>query len=117
MPEGDSLRRAETLLAPVLEGEIVTDIWFRKLRGHRPRKGQRIERVDAVGKHLLIEFDRKLTLRTHLGMSGSWRIQPTSSATPSNPRLRVLIETGRGTALCFAAPTIDTFVRDGMSTP
>lgn len=101
----------------MLDGQIVTEIWFRKLRGHRPRRGQRIERVNAVGKHLLIEFDRKLTLRTHLGMSGSWRVDGPDIAPPQNPRLRVLIRTDIGTALCFAAPTIDTFVRDAATTP
>lgn len=116
MPEGDSLRRAEALLAPVLEGQVTTDIWFRKLRGHRPRAGQSIERVDAVGKHLLIDFDRKLTLRTHLGMSGSWRVGGPDAA-PRDPRLRVRIQTPVGTALCFAAPTIDTFVRDTGTSP
>ena len=117
MPEGDSLRRAEALLSPVLDSQVVTDIWFRKLRGHRPRVGQTIENVDAVGKHLLINFDRRITLRTHLGMTGSWRIAKTGSAPPRDPKLRVLIRTTAGTALCFAAPTIDTFIRDGESSP
>jgi len=117
MPEGDSLRRAEALLSPILDGQIATDVWFRKIRGHRPRNGQRIERVNAVGKHLLIEFERRITLRTHLGMSGSWRTGPADAKAPADPRLRVLIRTELGTAMCFAAPTIDTFVRDGSPTP
>ncbi len=103
-------------MAPVLEGQVVADIWFRKIRGHRPRAGQQIERVDAVGKHLLIDFDRKLTLRTHLGMSGSWRVAGPDAA-PRDPRLRVRIETALGTALCFGAPTIDTFIRDTGTSP
>ena len=116
MPEGDTLRRAEALLSPVLDGRVVTDIWFRMLRGHRPRAGQRIERVNAVGKHLLIEFDKNLTLRTHLGMSGNWRVIAPGARVPNSPKLRVRISTEIGTALCFAAPTIETFVRgDGPS--
>ncbi|MGH1492170.1 MAG: DNA-formamidopyrimidine glycosylase family protein [Acidimicrobiales bacterium] len=117
MPEGDTLRRAEALLSPVLDGRVVTDIWFRKLRGHRPRVGQTVERVNAVGKHLLIDFDRRLTLRTHLGMSGSWRTTPPGTSAPRSPRLRIVISTDAGTALCFAAPTIDTFIRGGDSSP
>ncbi len=117
MPEGDSLRRAEALLSPVLEGQTVTDIWFRKIRGHRPRVGQRIERVDAIGKHLLIEFDRNLTLRVHLGMSGSWQVSAPEAGLPNSPRLRIVLRTSLGTALCFSAPTIDTFVRGTDPSP
>ena len=117
MPEGDSLRRAEARLSPILEGQVVTDIWFKKIRGYRPRIGQQIERVDAVGKHLLIEFDRKLTLRTHLGMSGSWRVTDAGVAVPKSPKLRVVISTELGSAICFAAPTIDTFIRGSGHSP
>ncbi len=73
MPEGDTLRRIELLLAPLLDGQVLETVWFRKLLGYAPRPGQRIEQVRAVGKHLLIDFDRSLTLDTHLGMAGSWR--------------------------------------------
>mgnify|MGYP000467878785 CR=1 FL=1 len=73
MPEGDTLRRAAEVLTPVLECQVVTDLWFRKLRGYRPRVGDTIHSVEAVCKYLLIEFDRKLVLHTHLGMSRSWR--------------------------------------------
>lgn len=117
MPEGDSLRRAEARLRPILDGQIVDTIWFKMLRGLRPRAGQRIEEVDAVGKHLLIHFDRNLTLRTHLGMSGSWRVAEPGAARPRDPRLRVLIETAKGSAMCFAAPTIDTYVRGQGPSP
>ncbi len=117
MPEGDSLRRAEALLAPVLDGQIVTDLWFKKIRGHRPRAGQQIEQVNAVGKHLLIDFNRKLTLRIHLGMTGSFRVIPPLSALPKSPRLRVVLKTELGTALCFSAPTIDTFIRGTGPSP
>lgn len=117
MPEGDSLRRVEALLEPVLSGQVAHRLWFRKLRGYRPREGQRIERVHAVGKHLLIDFDRRLTLRTHLGMAGAWRVSAAGSEPPASARLRVVIGTDSGLALCFSAPTIDTFVRDGDSSP
>lgn len=117
MPEGDSLRRAEALLSPVLDGQIVNHVWFKKIRGHRPRAGQRVEKVDAVGKYLLIEFDKNITLRIHLGMAGSFRVIPPGAALPNSPRLRVVLQTALGTALCFSAPTIDTFIRGDGPTP
>ncbi|CAN5484810.1 Fpg/Nei family DNA glycosylase [soil metagenome] len=117
MPEGDTLRRAAEALTPVLEGRIVTDLWFKKLRGYRPRIGDRIHRVDAVGKYLLIEFDRRLVLHTHLGMSGRWRATTLDAAVPRDPRLRVIIETDAGRALCFAAPEIATHISGSGTAP
>ncbi|MGA9277014.1 DNA-formamidopyrimidine glycosylase family protein [Ilumatobacter sp.] len=117
MPEGDTLRRAAEVLTPILEGQVVTDLWFRKLRGYRPRVGDRIHRVDAVGKYLLIEFDRRLVLHTHLGMSGTWRAGPVDRPAPRDPRLRIVIETALGRALCFAAPDISTHLRDSGNAP
>ncbi|NND74909.1 MAG: Fpg/Nei family DNA glycosylase [Ilumatobacter sp.] len=117
MPEGDTLRRAAEALTPVLEGRVVTDLWFRKLRGYRPRVGDRIHRVDAVGKYLLIEFDRRLVLHTHLGMSGTWRATGLDRPVPRDPRLRVMIETDAGRGLCFAAPEISTHIADVGTSP
>jgi len=117
VPEGDTLRRAAEVLTPVLEGQIVTDLWFKKLRGYRPRVGDTIHSVDAVGKYLLIEFDRKLVLHTHLGMSGSWRTATLDRAVPKSPQLRIVIETAAGRALCFAAPDISTHISGSGTAP
>ena len=99
MPEGDTLRRAAEVLTPVLEGQVVTDLWFQKLRGYRPRVGDTIHSVEAVGKYLLIEFDRKLVLHTHLGVvAHEWARQ----ASPAEPEAadRDRDTTGARTVLC-----------------
>ncbi len=122
MPEGDTLRLAEAAVAPVLEGQTLIEVWFRKLRGYRPRVGDRVVRVEATGKYLSIEFARGLILDTHLGMAGTWRAVPnepgsTPAAISPNPRLRVVLGTSAGRALCFAAPTIETHVVAARSSP
>lgn len=119
MPEGDTLYAAQVRLAPLLTGQTVREFWARKLRGYVPRAGQRIEAVRAVGKHLLIDFDRDLTLQTHLGMSGSWRTADAAGLARArrSPTLRVVIAVDEGAALCFAAPTITTYVRTHGDTP
>lgn len=117
MPEGDTLRRAAAVLTPVLENQLVTSVWFRKLRGHRPRVGDRIVSVDAVGKYLLIEFDRRLVLQTHLGMAGSWRASTLDAPVPATPRLRIVLETAAGRALCFSAPSITTHIMGSGTAP
>jgi endonuclease-8 len=78
VPEGDALHRAAERLR-VLEGEIVA------VETPHPRAavlgvaarldGLRLERVEAVGKNLLLDFEGGLVLRSHLRMRGRWRVQ------------------------------------------
>ncbi len=120
MPEGDTLEIARQRIAPVLDGQVVRRFWARKLRGHRPRPGQRIEQVRVHGKHLLVDFDRNLTLQVHLGMAGSWSVRPPDAdltRTLRHPQLRVHLGTDRGHALCFSSPTVQTFLRSAELTP
>jgi endonuclease-8 len=78
MPEGDSLHRAARRLQ-VLVGERVeveTPHPRAAVKGLAPRlDGRRLERVDAVGKNLLLRFEGGLVLRSHLRMSGRWRVE------------------------------------------
>lgn len=118
MPEGDTLHLARRRVAPVLEDQTLDRFWAGKLRGHRPRVGQHIEAVRVHGKHLLIDFDRGLTLQVHLGMAGRWSVpaeavddDETFARYRRNPRLRLYLGTTAGVALCYAAPTIQTFLR------
>jgi endonuclease-8 len=117
MPEGDTLRHAELRIAPLLEGRRLERVWFRRSLALTPRAGQRVESVRAVGKHLLIELDRNLTLDTHLGMGGWWSTMPSERTPRPGPKLRIALTVAEGHALCYAAPTIRTFVRDGGPTP
>jgi endonuclease VIII len=78
VPEGDSLRRAAERLR-ALEGEVVA------ARSPHPRAaalgiaeridGRRLERVEAVGKNLLLTFEGDVVVRSHLRMRGRWRVQ------------------------------------------
>jgi endonuclease-8 len=71
MPEGDTVYKLAEALAPMLRGQTLTGA---TLRGYtRPDLvSRRVERVTSKGKHLYISFDDGRTLRTHLGMHGSW---------------------------------------------
>ncbi len=120
MPEGDSIHRIQQLLRPALAGYTVESFWARTLKGHRPRSGMTISEVRAHGKHLLVDFktpnDRTLTLDTHLGMVGSWRLAApeTKVSGGHDPTIRILITTAAGQAICRRATTIRTFVHDGQ---
>ena len=90
MPEGDALHRAAERLR-ALEGEVVA------VETPHPRAaalhlgerldGRRLERVRAVGKNLLLEFDGGLVLRSHLRMRGRWRVEAAGSKPFGKPWL------------------------------
>ena len=79
MPEGDALHRAARRLQPLvgqrLEAEspnprgLVTGVAERV-------DGRMLESVEAVGKHLLLRFEGGLIVRSHLRMTGRWRVEP-----------------------------------------
>src|SRR5262249_5682327 len=49
--------------------------------------GRVLESVDAVGKNLLLHFDGGGTVRSHLRMSGRWRVQARGSRIAGRPWL------------------------------
>src|SRR5436305_7686633 len=77
MPEGDTLHRVARRLQPLV-GERV------RVEAHHPRAvvtgvaerldGRRLVAVEAHGKNLLLRFQGGYVLRSHLRMSGSWRL-------------------------------------------
>ena len=113
MPEGDTLHRTANRLRPALAGATLTRFEAPRLRGDRPVPGVAIEGVEAVGKHLLIDFAGGLTLRTHLGMPGSWHLYEEGQRW-RKPRhlLRALVAVPGWEAVCFSAPTVETYRRD-----
>ena len=92
MPEGDVLHRAAASLQ-VLVGERV------EAETPHPRAaatgvaaaidGRVLESVEAVGKNLLLRFEGGVTLRSHLRMSGRWRVEPKSARRTGNVRCSV----------------------------
>ncbi len=121
MPEGDALHRAAVRLR-ILEGSVVS------LVAHHPRAralnvaervdGRRLERVEAVGKNLLLTFDGGLVLRSHLRMKGRWSVQRTGGRIIGSPWL--VIRGNEHEALLFGGSVlqlgrrgVDRFARLG----
>jgi endonuclease VIII len=80
VPEGDSLHRAAARLRPLV-GERV-EASSPNPRGQvtnvaRVIDGRVLESVDAIGKNLLLRFEGDVTVRSHLRMSGRWRVRRT----------------------------------------
>ena len=90
MPEGDSLRRAADRVR-VLEGQVLsveTPHPRAALLGLADRlDGKRLERVEAVGKNLLLTFEGGLVLRSHLRMEGRWHLRRAEEKLSGQPWL------------------------------
>ncbi len=113
MPEGDTLWRAARALHAALAGQVVTGF-----RSPQPAVaaaarrlgvlGDTVAAVEAKGKHLLVRFARGGVLHTHLRMRGSWHLyRPGSPWRRPAHQARVVVETPRAVAVCFAAPVVE----------
>jgi endonuclease-8 len=114
VPEGDTIHRAAASLRAALRDGPITAFEAPGVAGPRPRPGETIDRIQARGKHLLMHFSGGATLHTHLGMTGSWRLEPRAprrtpaKGNPATPARRTaLVETPRAAAFCRSAPTIE----------
>lgn len=108
MPEGDTIHRAANRLRSVLAGERLIRLEIRHTPVRNPSMGAVITDVEAVGKHLLIEFADGHVLRSHMRMSGSWHVYRSDERWRKPAHLaRAVIEVEGWTAVCFAAPVVE----------
>lgn len=108
MAEGDAIRAAAAALR-ALEGEVV------EVEAPHPRAaslgvaprltGRRLERVEAVGKNLLLTFEGGLVLRSHLRLYGRWEVRESGQPLAGRPWL-VLRARGRE-ALLWNGPVLE----------
>ena len=111
VPEGDTIFKLAARLRPLLVDKVITRFEAPRLRGARPRLGERITSVEAAGKHLLIGFSGGLTLDTHLRMTGSWHLYQEGERWRRPAHLaRAVVGVDGWTAVCFAAPVVQTRV-------
>lgn len=78
MPEGDSLRRAAGKLQVLVGQRLEVETPHPRAAGKRIAErldGRVLESVEAVGKNLLLRFEGGLLLRSHLRMTGRWRVE------------------------------------------
>jgi endonuclease-8 len=127
MPEGDTVHKLATAMASVLEGQTIREA---RLRAPRVRhkmgfgscdngglllQGRFVRAVRAVGKHLLIEFEGSVVLRTHLGMYGSWhRYQPGEPWNKPEYQATVILRTDLDVFVCFNAMEIEVLGASGI---
>jgi endonuclease-8 len=90
MPEGDSLHRAARRLQLLVGQRVEVEAPHPRaaVKGLAERlDGRLLEGVDAVGKNLLLRFEGRLVLRSHLRMKGRWRVERPGAARVGKPWL------------------------------
>lgn len=113
MPEGDALYRAAQRLQ-VLVGERV------EVESPHPRAqatgvaeqldGRLLESVRAVGKNLLLDFEGGLVLRSHLRMTGRWRVEPRGAKRTGRPWL--VLRGAAQEAVLWNGPVLELHARN-----
>jgi endonuclease-8 len=118
MPEGDTIYRVAKTLGIALGGRAVTafdSVYPQLLRVDRnqPLAGRTVERVDSIGKNLLIHFSGDLVLRTHLRMNGSWHVyRPGERWMCRKSDMRIVIETAEWIAVGFSIPVAELMTEE-----
>ena len=121
MPEGDTIYRTATTLNRALAGRTVTA--FETAYAHLARvdddaaiKGRRVESVTSAGKHVLIEFQGGLVLRTHMRMNGSWHLyRPGERWRVSRAAMRIVVATDEWVAVAFNVPVAEFLRKHDVS--
>ncbi len=114
MPEGDTIHKVAAAIRPRLEGERLAEAWARDLDLGR-LQGRRVERVDALGKHLVVSLEGDRSIRSHLGMHGSWHRYPVGKPWKKPERqASLLLATAADEFVCFNAKEVECLHTAGI---
>lgn len=108
MPEGDTIHKVAEVLRRELEQRALVECLVRGVYGSERLAGSKVQEVEALGKHLLLHFDRDLQLRVHLGMKGSWHRYPHAARWKMAESLAsVVLKTESAVLVCFNALDVE----------
>jgi len=114
VPEGDTVHKLAAALAPLWVGQAPVRVELKTGDGAQ-LCGRRIRSVAALGKHLFVEFDHGLQLRTHLGLYGSWHRYALDEVWRKPKRLAsAVLEIGGAVYICFNAKACEIIRTDGV---
>jgi endonuclease-8 len=112
VPEGDTLHRAAARLQ-VLVGEqleVVSPHPRAQAEGVAERlDGRRLESVEAVGKNLVLRFEGRVALRSHLRMTGRWVVRPRGEPRAGRPWL--VLRGSRFEGVLWNGPVLELHTR------
>ena len=101
MAEGDTVLATATRLHEALAGQVLTRTDLRVPRfATTDLSGQLVREVVSRGKHLLVRTDGEVSVHSHLGMDGAWRLyEPGERWRGRAFEVRGVIETDRHVAV------------------
>jgi endonuclease-8 len=108
VPEGDALHRAARSLQPLVGERVEVETPHPRAAVERIAErldGKLLESVEAQGKNLLLTFEGGRVLRSHLRMSGRWRVQERGRGFHGRPWL--VLRSPRHEALLFGGPVLE----------
>ena len=112
MPEGDTVHRAAGRLRALVGQRLTVEAVHPRARATGVAErldGRCLEAVEAQGKNLLLRFEGGRVLRSHLGMSGSWRTMAPGALVSGRPWL---VLTGESTkAVLRGGAVLETSAR------
>ncbi|MBB4889904.1 Fpg/Nei family DNA glycosylase [Streptomyces netropsis] len=110
MPEGDTVWRTARHLHRALADEplVRSDLRVPRL-ATVDLTGRRVIEVVPRGKHLLTRVEGGLTLHSHLGMDGAWRIYAPGERWHGGPQhqIRAVLANAAHTAVGYRLPALD----------
>jgi endonuclease-8 len=112
MPEGDTIHRAAARLRVLVGQQLTVEAVHPRARATGVAErldGRRLEAVEAHGKNLLLRFEGGRVLRSHLGMSGSWRTMEVDAPARGAPWLVLTGE--RAKAVLRGGAVLETSAR------
>lgn len=119
MPEGDTIHKIANYLAPRLTLQPIDDIRMADAVAAGHCRSRRIDRVQARGKHLFFDLDSGFSLRSHLGMYGSWhRYRPGAEWQKPRRQASLVLRVAGEDYVCFNAKEVELIrtpsVRDNI---
>ncbi|WP_329455305.1 Fpg/Nei family DNA glycosylase [Streptomyces sp. NBC_01497] len=110
MPEGDTVWRAARALHTALAGGVLVRCDLRVPRfATSDLSGRAVLDVTPHGKHLLTRVEGGLTLHSHLGMEGAWKVYGTDRRWGGGPphEIRAVLGTGSATAVGYRLKVLE----------
>ena len=110
MPEGDTVWQTARRLHLALAGQQLARCDLRVPRfATADLTGRTVLDVTARGKHLLTRVDGGLTLHSHLGMEGAWRVYQPDERWRGGPghQIRAILGSSGHTAVGYRLPLLE----------